>query len=280
MVAPFSWDVLTSGLASPHAGPDLLNTPVTVAYSGKAGLVHFHAQCPPLLPSKTLNPNPTVLTLTLGDLPAAITPSRRHSCAEDFSLWVSARDQVELQLLSHTDAALGPLTEALASAKRHGRDLIPYDNAPLTSGVLDRLIAECTAHLLSYPDRAHMRALLGILTNAKAAWSDLLARRDEIEAADPLAPVLKWAREQQLPELSGSPKQVRWAQRIRYDAAKAGTASEVMLTSEGSSNVWIGLEQRGEVSTSGWLAMKHREDERLAWQRQCRRAFCDCACHW
>ena len=279
MTTLISWGTIAAGLRAPYPHPELDDTTVPVAYTGHTGAVHFHAGCSPLLPGRKVNPHPTTRNVRLADLPTEIRPARRHTCADDFHLWLSPRDQDQLRLLAEASRALDPLAQALDSATRHGRELIPYDNTPFTSGALTALIADTKAHLIAYPVRAEMHALRERLEQAQSTWEDLLARREAIEATDPLAHILTWAHNEQLPDLRGTPKQVRWAQRIRYDAAQAGTVDHVILQTETSANVWIGLEMREEVTTTAWYALKQREDERHAWQQQRPLSSCYCNCH-
>lgn len=275
----FSWNIIRVGLerSTPHR--ELADIQVTLTHTGHTGRMHFHTGCPPLLPTKQPNPDPHRRQLTLEDVVREITPSRRHTCANDFDQWLLPRDQAELRLFAAAVPLLAPWEQARDSAARRGRAMIPFDNAPLTSGALATLLADSDAHLSTYPDRAHVTALRTELAEALSAWSELLDRRDEVEAADPLAPILTWAHAEQLPDLQGTHKQVRWAQRIRYDAAQSGAVSTTMLLEEDSANVWIGLSTQDDVTTEGWRALQSRVNERLAYQRECRSAWCSCGCH-
>ena len=97
----------------------------------------------------------------------------------------------------------------------------------------------------------HLTDLATELRRVHSAWAALHARADEVAALDPHRVVQQWQQQTGMPPLDGSAKQIRWAERIRYDAVRGAPAAIAGLAkvaaTETSAGVWIELHVAGEL---------------------------------
>lgn len=267
----FGWHSISAALTGYFAVGDLGQLAVPVRFAGKNGVRHFHAGCGPEPthwdPGGTITEETYTLTQLVGGGPGALIPSRRHGCADEFAEWLPADARTELAALADARLLTRPWRSAAYSTARRGYQVMPYESTPMTSGLLERLAGDVERYARAYPARAHMGSLAGELQKVLTGWRELLAQRDEVVAADPHTPVLTWQQQLGLPMLSGSPRQVRWAERIRFDLyhGGAGAGPDVLrqlFVRESAAGVWIALDQQGTGDLLGdWLDLRERAAE-------------------
>lgn len=254
---PFGTDVIGDALTGPFDASALAAMPLELPYAGKNGKRHFHPGCPPMDRGKILCPNPSYTRLALGTLLDELIPSLRHHCVSDFGMWLPEVVRVDLELFADAHLLTIDWFDAEDQSERFGRPCLPDDNTPVTSGLFAELIGSAQHHAALHPDRSHVERLVERLRSILAAWSDRLSRSDGVAAADPHSEVLRWQAAARLPELHGTPRQVRWAERIRFDASRQPGAAEV-VASETDARVWIGLHTQDDVDDWAWREMRFR----------------------
>lgn len=197
---------------------DLADTPAqfTVAGTVGRGLHHWGPDCGPTGAGAR---NPWTKTVPVGR--AARFPSgegRLCACAQTVD-WIPADARTELAILADARALTRPWRSAEYSTARRGYTVAPYDHWPVTSGALADLADDAATYAEAHPEREHMVACATTLERTLARWTAMCGRLDDIADADPHTAVLRWQAARRLPTLTGSPKQVRWAEQIRYDRA-------------------------------------------------------------
>jgi len=273
-----TWRDVAQALAGPFDTEPIKRIPLTLPYGGTNGQRHFHPDCPPLQPNREPVPNPQYTHTTVGQLAKDVTPSRWHHCAQPLDTWLGHDVLLEVALLNQAHTVTEPLRTCLDSSARRGRDMVPLDNTAYTQGHLDSTLAHVRAYTAEHPHRDHMTALEHQLTHYHDTWTRLLTNAERIHDQDPLAPIWAWQTDEGLPALTGSTRQVRWAERIRYRAAHDNTATRRMLENETSASAWIGMETNGDVSEHAWYAMADRAAERAARQRHTCQCYPHCTC--
>jgi len=265
--APLTWGVLNRALTGPYELGSLGEHPLALPYAGANGLRHFHPSCVPGGPTRSAySPSPKITHTTLAALHADLVPSLLHQCSREVNLWLPAPLQAEAGMLGDAAVLTCGWRGAQQQSALHGRPIMPEDATPLTSGLLTQLASAARTYVDAHPDRAHIGALADDLEQVVATWSALADRAGEVAADDPHQATLAWASEHRLPDLSGSERQVRWAEKIRYElCADQGAAAMQVAARETSAGVWIGLhQQRPRDLLSGWLDMRDRDTSRAS----------------
>jgi len=263
--AALSWGVLGRALSGPYDLGALGKHPLALPYAGANGLRHFHPGCVPGGPTRSAYaPNPSITHTTLATLHADLIPSLVHRCSADVGLWLPAPLQTEAALFGDAAALTSSWRTAQQQSALHGRPIVPDDATVLTSGLLTQLAAAARAYVAAHPDRTHVGALADHLEQVVAIWSALVDRADEVADDDPHQVLLAWQANLRLPALTGSERQVRWAEKIRHElCASRGEAAMQVASRETSAGVWIGLyQQRPRDLLSGWLDMRERATSR------------------
>lgn len=268
---PLDTDVIGDALHGPFDAAALAGLQLALPYAGANGMRHFHPGCPPLDQRKVACANPSWTRLALGELDQLVA-SRRHHCVQDIEAWLPEPVRAELALFADAHLLLAPWLAAVERSTRHGRPCLPRDNGALRSGLVAELIAAARQHASEHPDRGHVERLAARLVELHGAWSDLLARAHEVAAADPHSEVLRWQAARGLPALQGSHRQVRWAERIRFDVSGQPDA-QLLVGHETDARVWIGLHEQGTVEDQGWARMQMRIRERQTHRDRVRPAW-------
>ena len=175
-------------------------------------------------------------------------------------------DEAESDLTTDADTLARGWREAQEQSKLHGRPIFPAAGyrVVLTSGLLAELAEAARKYATAHPDRTRIGDLAGELDRAVANWTELEDRREEVDNDDPHKKTQDWASEHGLPRLSGSEKQVRWAEKIRYEmcAGNDELTSEIAAV-EGDCGVWIGLSKApADDLVAAWGDMRSRPRHR------------------
>jgi len=270
--ALLGWPAIEAALSGAYDAPLLAELALVLPYAGAtgAGAHHFHPGCPPLDVHRVPVADPQATATTLGSLSADVPRSRRHGCVADLSAWLPARVRAELALFADAVLLTAPWRAALAVTAA-GRQGVPADRVPLTSGLLDDLATLAAQAAGMCPSRPHLGALAAQLRAVVEDWSDFddaFARAEVLRIAaeaDPQVMLEAWQERFELPELEGSERQVAWAERIRYALAAPGDPYVMQVaTAETSAPAWIGLRDSApEDVFQEWTAMRAR-----AWTRE------------
>jgi len=264
---PLTWDLLNRALYGPYDLGALGAHPLALPYAGANGLRHFHPDCVPggkFQPAKT----PSITHTTLGTLHADLVPSLVHGCSADVGLWLPVALQAEAAMFADAAVLTSSWRTAQTQSAAAGRPIVPDNPTALTSGLLADLAGAAASYAGAHPDRTHIGALAESLQEVVATWTELADRAGEVADDDPHQVLLTWAANLGLPALSGSERQVRWAEKIRHElCAGAGEAAMQVASRETSAGVWIGLyQQRPRDLLSGWLDMRDRDRDRDTYQ--------------
>jgi len=175
-------------------------------------------------------------------------------------------DEAESDLATDADTLLRGWRDAQEQSKLHGRPIFPAQGyqAVLTSGLLAELAAAARTYSAAHPDRTHIKGLAVELDTVVKNWTELEDRREEVNNDDPHKKTQDWARAHKLPPLGGSGKQVRWAEKIRYElcAGDDGLTDEIAAVEE-DCGVWIGLSKSSAYDlVAEWQSMRSRPRHR------------------
>ena len=247
---PFGWDTIHEALTGPFQADDLAALTLELRYAGRDGMRHFHDRCQPRPTHWDPTGTVTEETYALSEL-GELGPSKQHRCAEQFEEWLPGDVRHQLTLLAHARNLTRPWRSAAASSESRWYEVLPTDFDAVTSGALLALADRCDAAGTGGTVSGQTMVVLAArLRSIHALWEDQLERADQIRAADPHAAVLAWQRARALPSLAGTVRQVRWAERIRYDMASDNYDAETldMLEDLTQAGQWIAAFRENE----GW----------------------------
>jgi len=262
-----SLTALSGALNGPYDLGALGDFPLNLPYGGVNGARHFHPGCPATVNGHTPVASPGITHTTLArmydDLPSA---NQLHSCSEDVDLWLPQDPRAEAALFADAELLTRGWREAQDRSELHGRPIYPERNhlVALTSGLLTDLAATAHKYSTDHPARTHVAELAVELDTVAANWAELEDRRVEVDNDDPHKKTQDWAHEHKLPPLSGSEKQVRWAEKIRYEmcAGDDELTGEIAAVEE-DCGVWIGLSKSSSDDlVATWEDMRDRPRHR------------------